>query len=64
MSKKAFGKIAAGLKDSIAIARGSADPSTFKVHVPADGDGLKIRRNEQSAADNLIHQERPRTRRR
>jgi len=45
MSKKAFDKIAAGLADAIAIAKGEADPVTYRVHVPADIDVLKIRRN-------------------
>jgi hypothetical protein len=38
MSKKAFDKIAAGLKDAIAIMRGEADPSTYKVHYPMSDD--------------------------
>jgi hypothetical protein len=33
MSKRAFDKIKAGLEDAIAIARGEADPSTWRVHV-------------------------------
>jgi len=44
MSKKAFDKIAAGLTDAIAIAKGDADPTTYRVHVPADVDVLQIRR--------------------
>ncbi len=45
MSKKnAFDKIAAGLADAIAIARGEANPATYQVHAPADVDVLKIRR--------------------
>jgi putative transcriptional regulator len=44
MSKKAFDKIAAGLTDAIAISKGEADPSTYRVHAPADIDVLKIRR--------------------
>ena len=45
MTKKAFEKIAAGLADAIAIAKGEADPATYRVHAPADIDVLKIRRN-------------------
>jgi putative transcriptional regulator len=44
MSKKAFNKIAAGLKDAIAIARGEADRASYRVHVPADVDVGRIRR--------------------
>jgi putative transcriptional regulator len=44
MSKKAFDKIAAGLKDAIAIARGTADRASYRVHVPADVDVGRIRR--------------------
>jgi hypothetical protein len=35
MSTKAFDKIAEGLIDAIAIAKGKADPATYRVHVPA-----------------------------
>jgi putative transcriptional regulator len=45
MSKKAFDKIATGLADAIAIAKGEADPAAYRVHVPADIDVLRIRRN-------------------
>ncbi len=44
MSRKAFDKIAAGLKDAIAIARGEADPASYRVRVPADVDVVKIRK--------------------
>ena len=44
MSKKAYDKIAAGLKDAIAIARGEADRASYRVHVPADVDVGRIRR--------------------
>jgi putative transcriptional regulator len=44
MSKKAFDKIAAGLKDAIAIARGEADRASYRVQVPADLDVGRIRR--------------------
>jgi putative transcriptional regulator len=42
MTKKAFDKIAAGLKDAIAIARGEAKPA--RLHVPAEIDVKAIRR--------------------
>jgi putative transcriptional regulator len=44
MSKHAFDNIKAELQDAIAIARGEADPSTYRVHVPADVDVKAIRR--------------------
>jgi putative transcriptional regulator len=44
MSRKAFNKIAKGLNEAIAIARGKADPSTYRVHVPSDVDVKAIRR--------------------
>jgi putative transcriptional regulator len=44
MSRHAFDKIKAGLADAIAIARGEADPSTYRVHVPAEVDVKAIRR--------------------
>jgi putative transcriptional regulator len=46
MSKKnAFDKIAAGLSDAIAIAKGKADPKSYQVHAPADIDVMKIRKH-------------------
>jgi putative transcriptional regulator len=45
MSKKAFDKIAEGLADAIAIARGEADPATYRVHAPTDVDVAKIRQS-------------------
>ena len=44
MSKKAYEKIAAGLKEAIKIARGTADPATYRVHVPSSIDVRKIRK--------------------
>ena len=44
MSRRAFDKIKAGLEDAIAIARGEADPATYRVHVPAEVDVKAIRR--------------------
>jgi putative transcriptional regulator len=43
MSKRAFDKIKAGLEGAIAIARGEADPATYRVHVPAEIDVKAIR---------------------
>jgi putative transcriptional regulator len=43
MSKKAYDQIAAGLRDAIAIVRGEADPSTYRVHIPAAIDTRAIR---------------------
>ncbi len=44
MSKRAFDKIRAGLENAIAIARGEADPATYRVHVPTEVDVKAIRR--------------------
>jgi putative transcriptional regulator len=44
MSKHAFDKIKAGLEDAIAIARGEANPATYRVHVPDEVDVRTIRR--------------------
>ena len=38
-------RLAAGLADAIAIAKGEADPAAYRVHVPADIDVVRIRRN-------------------
>ncbi|MFZ5670461.1 MAG: helix-turn-helix domain-containing protein [Pseudomonadota bacterium] len=43
MSKRAFDKIKAGLEDAVAIAKGEADPKTYRVHVPAAIDVKAIR---------------------
>ena len=44
MSKRAFDKIAAGLNDAIAITQGTADKSTYRVHIPEEIDVAAIRR--------------------
>ncbi len=44
MTKKAFEKIAEGLSDAIAFARGEAKPDTFRVHVPEEVDVRSIRK--------------------
>ena len=47
MSKKnAFDKIAAGLNDAIAIAKGKADPKSYRVHVASDVDVMRIRKDK------------------
>ena len=43
---KAFDKIMDGLNDALEIAEGRADPSTFRVHVPAEVDVKAIRKRE------------------
>lgn len=43
MTKTAFESIAAGLKDAGAISKGQADPSSYRVHVPAEIDVRAIR---------------------
>lgn len=43
MTKRAFDKIAAGLTEAVAISKGEADPSTYRVHVPASVDVKAIR---------------------
>jgi putative transcriptional regulator len=43
----------AGLRDTIAIARGEADPKTYRVHVPAEIDVRKIRKRLQLSQDDF-----------
>lgn len=43
MTKRAFDKIAAGLREAAAIERGEADPGTYRVHVPETVDVKAIR---------------------
>lgn len=43
MTKEAFERIAAGLRDAVAIQRGEADPATYRVHVPRQVDVKAIR---------------------
>ena len=43
MSKKAYNQIAEGLREAVAIMRGKADPSTYRVHIPAEIDTRAIR---------------------
>lgn len=44
MGKKAFEQIMAGLEDALAIARGEADPSTYRMHVFNQIDVKTIRK--------------------
>lgn len=46
-----FAGIMAGLADAVAIAEGSADPITFRVHVPAEIDVKAIRAREGLSQD-------------
>lgn len=43
MTKRAFDKIAAGLRDAAAFAHGTADRSRYGVHVPAEIDVKALR---------------------
>lgn len=43
MTKTAFDKIMAGLKDAQAHAAGTADTAAYRVHIPADIDVKAIR---------------------
>lgn len=43
MSKKVHEQIAEGLRDAIAFARGDADQSAYRVHIPAEIDTRPIR---------------------
>ena len=49
--RSAFEKIKAGLEEAAAIARGEADPSTYRVHVPADIDVKALRRKFKLSQD-------------
>jgi putative transcriptional regulator len=44
MTKKAFDMIAAGLKDAIAIAQGTATSGAYRVHIPERVDVKMLRR--------------------
>lgn len=44
MTKKARDRIAAGLREAIEIVSGRADPSTYRVHVPAEFDIAAMRK--------------------
>ena len=51
MSKKAFDKIAAGLNEALAVARGTAKPS--KLHVPPEIDVRGIRTKLKLSQDDF-----------
>lgn len=55
MTKRAFDKIAAGLRDAIAIAKGEADPSTYRVHVPSGVDVKSLRRRLGLSQQEFAH---------
>jgi putative transcriptional regulator len=44
MTKKAFRKIMAGAEAALAVARGEAKSSEYRIHVPSDVDVKAIRR--------------------
>ena len=44
MAKRAFKKIQEGLLEALSIAKGEADPSTYRIYVPKDVDVRKIRK--------------------
>ena len=48
---KAFEKIKAGLEEAVAIARGEADPATYRVHVPFDINVKALRRKFKLSQD-------------
>jgi putative transcriptional regulator len=43
MSRKAYNQIAEGLREAVAFVRSEADPSTYRVHIPAEIDTRAIR---------------------
>jgi putative transcriptional regulator len=51
MSKKAFDRIAAGLNEALAVARGTAKPS--KLHVPSEIDVRAIRSKLKLSQDDF-----------
>ena len=53
MTKKAFDKIAAGLNEAIAIARGDAKPALL--HVPADIDVRAVRAKTSLSQSDFAH---------
>ena len=54
MAKKkisAFAEIASGLADAISIAKGEADPKSFRAHVPDDVDVKAVRKKTGMSQD-------------
>jgi putative transcriptional regulator len=43
-TRKIFGEIASGLRDAISIAKGAADPNTYRAHVPDEIDVRAVRK--------------------
>jgi putative transcriptional regulator len=50
-ASKAGSRILQGAKEALAIARGEADPSTYRVHVPAEVNVKSIRRRLKITQD-------------
>lgn len=44
MTSRLFDEMAEGLSEAITIARGEADPSTYRVHLPEEPDVAAVRR--------------------
>jgi putative transcriptional regulator len=55
MSKAAFDKIVAGLEDAISIAKGTADPADYRIHVPATVDVRAIRKRMRLSQERFAH---------
>lgn len=55
MAKEVFNDIAAGLQDALAIVRGEADPSTYRVHVPPVIDVRAIRKRTGLSQERFAH---------
>jgi len=45
MSKRVFDDMVEGITQAIEIAKGTADPSTYRIHVPAELDVRAIRKH-------------------
>jgi putative transcriptional regulator len=43
MTKRVFDDIAEGLREAISIAKGEADPATYRIHIPPSVDVKTIR---------------------
>ena len=54
MTKRAFDKIAEGLNEAIAVARGEAQPA--RLHVPAEIDVKAIRKTLRLSQDEFAHE--------
>jgi len=56
MTKRAFDKIASGLKDAVAITKGKADRKTYRVHIPPSIDVKAIRKTTGLTQDEFARQ--------